>query len=362
MKLTHLLPIFLLLSFNLQAKTIEFMAYNVENLFDTAHDEGKDDWTFTPKGTPGKERACSLIDISHYRKECYKSDWTPEKLDLKLNQISRVVLGKSGRTPDILALVEVENEKVLSMLARKLGYPHYVIATGPDKRGIDTAILYKSEQLLQTSIYQHSVPGSRATRNILEINFLIDGRYPLAVFVNHWPSQGNPTEARLQAAATLRSRMEEIKSVAPQAAMIAVGDFNTIDGDYPHPFHDVLLREYFLYDLHTLFHEDRSIPAEYKKLLPLGTHFYVRDMSWNLLDRVFFNEALLDKAGPSIDISSYDIYAPNFLTREFEYRDPENYNYGTKIIGIPWRYSFNADSAQNAGFSDHFAVKFNIRY
>ncbi|MCR5071125.1 MAG: endonuclease/exonuclease/phosphatase family protein, partial [Bacteroidales bacterium] len=53
--------------------------YNVENLFDTEHDEGKNDLAFTPEG---------------------ENAWTPEKYEKKLANIASVIAAmaeKNGR-------------------------------------------------------------------------------------------------------------------------------------------------------------------------------------------------------------------------------------------------------------------------
>ncbi|MBH47681.1 MAG: hypothetical protein CME71_05885 [Halobacteriovorax sp.] len=46
---------------------LEVMAWNVENLFDTKHDEGKNDWTFVAAKTPGKNDACAKVSFKRYR-------------------------------------------------------------------------------------------------------------------------------------------------------------------------------------------------------------------------------------------------------------------------------------------------------
>ena len=38
--------------------------------------------------------------------------------------------------------MEVENEKVVSRLAKKLGYQKFEITNSPDERGVDVALLY----------------------------------------------------------------------------------------------------------------------------------------------------------------------------------------------------------------------------
>ena len=39
---------FCLVCYSVSAKTISVMSYNVENLFDTVHDQGKEDYTYLP--------------------------------------------------------------------------------------------------------------------------------------------------------------------------------------------------------------------------------------------------------------------------------------------------------------------------
>ncbi|MCO4755188.1 MAG: hypothetical protein KC478_11955, partial [Bacteriovoracaceae bacterium] len=46
MKLITLMS--LILSYGAFAKTVTLMSYNVQNLFDTTHDAGKDDYTYLP--------------------------------------------------------------------------------------------------------------------------------------------------------------------------------------------------------------------------------------------------------------------------------------------------------------------------
>ncbi|MDO9181524.1 MAG: hypothetical protein Q7U04_03905, partial [Bacteriovorax sp.] len=174
-----------LISFSLQAKNLQFMSYNVENLFDTKHDVinhmDKLDWTFLPKGSPGKKEACLGEKNKHHQKECLATDWTEEKLQLKLSQIKEVVTSERS-LPDFLGLVEVENEKVVGQLAKKLGYENFEITQSPDKRGIDVALLYrKSKDIKKIAKIEHDVPVDYPTRNILEVQFLIAQKYPLTI-------------------------------------------------------------------------------------------------------------------------------------------------------------------------------------
>ena len=107
--------------------------YNLENLFDTCHDEGKNDYEFLAEGS-------------------FK--WTGEKYKAKLNNMARV-LAEMGtdKLPGIgcaaIGVAEVENAKCLVDLcnqpvlrARNFQFVH---VEGPDKRGIDCALLYNPQ-------------------------------------------------------------------------------------------------------------------------------------------------------------------------------------------------------------------------
>ena len=53
---------------------VSLMTYNVENLFDTVHDEGKDDYAYLPlsvkQAHPEYLATCTKIDVAAWRKEC----------------------------------------------------------------------------------------------------------------------------------------------------------------------------------------------------------------------------------------------------------------------------------------------------
>ena len=59
---------------------VKVVFYNVENLFDYSHDEGKRDWTFLPLGYPGKRRGCERISDRFFRQMCLETDWNRERI------------------------------------------------------------------------------------------------------------------------------------------------------------------------------------------------------------------------------------------------------------------------------------------
>lgn len=350
-----------------QAKTkLEIMSYNVENLFDTVHDEGKNDWTFLPSNTKGKKAECEKIGYHRYRKSCFNINWTKKHLDMKLEQIKEVITKGRDGLPDILALSEIENANVVGMLAKKLGYENFEVSDSPDKRGVDLALLWKSNSgLSKTDKREHVIKGDyfkkKPTRNILEVSFKLNGKHPITIFVNHWPSLGNPTSTRLVAANTLRDRIQELQKENKGQNIIALGDFNTIPTNFPHPFKSVLEKDGALIDVHEKYRSDRKIHWKEKNKMPLGSYFYGRSMTWNLLDRVFVNGNLMNKTGLDLVLKSYQIYAPKFITKEYEYQKKDGYNAGTVVKGTPKRYSHESTSVSKLGYSDHFPLVFELR-
>ena len=77
------------------AQSFTFVELNCENAFDTRHDEGKEDEEFTPEGT---------------------RRWTRTRYWRKLNGLGQTILSCSDELPDLVALVEVENDSVKSFI------------------------------------------------------------------------------------------------------------------------------------------------------------------------------------------------------------------------------------------------------
>ncbi|OIQ20823.1 MAG: hypothetical protein BM556_02450 [Bacteriovorax sp. MedPE-SWde] len=365
------LILILLLVSSVQAKTLEVMSYNVENLFDAQHDEGKNDWTYMAKNAKGKKEACKKVSSNYRRKECLGTDWTEKKVQLKLSQIKKVILSKErGRLPEILGLVEIENKNVIKKLAKVLGYKKLVVSDSPDRRGVDLAVLWKeSKELKFIAKREHIVKGDyfkkRPTRNILEVEFLIDGKYPLFTFVNHWPSLGNPDDARVVAATLLKGRISEIAKKVKNYNIVAMGDFNTIPKlkkkGNKHPLNDVFLKNSPMFDMLTAFNSSKSVAKSAKDKLPPGTYFYKRGNQWNQLDRFFLSKGLVDGKGLEAELGSYSVYAPSFIRKTFD-KKHENKKSKSKLPAPPFRYNHQASKVKKAGYSDHFPIVFNLKF
>ena len=209
----------LLLMTPLASQSQEFSTFtaawwNVENLFDTRDDPETDDDEFTPQG---------------------ERHWTRRRLSDKVNGIYKTLVQMN--LPDVVGLGEVENNYVLRELCQ--GTPlaqipyRYVHYDSPDRRGIDVALIYRTDRFTVTASRKVNVSDSAEgyfTRDILIVEGVTSTGDSVCLFVNHWPSKRGGEEAdvqRLRIADTLRRQMVELHRQHPAAAIIAMGDMNS---------------------------------------------------------------------------------------------------------------------------------------
>lgn len=217
--------------------------YNQENLFDTIHAPGKNDYDFLPDGS-------------------YK--WTGMKYQSKLKNMSRVLSElctehglKSGAA--VIGLSEVENRTVVEDLTHQpsLANRHYRVLhfDSPDRRGIDCAMLYNPRMFqLEDSLYvPYIYPSDENPAD--EFGFSFDdnnrvvarplfgdtthitrgflvgiGRMAgdrLAVIVNHWPSRGAESVVRERAGRQVFALCQALqKQYGSQLKIVVMGDLN----------------------------------------------------------------------------------------------------------------------------------------
>jgi endonuclease/exonuclease/phosphatase family metal-dependent hydrolase len=359
--MNKLLTLICLISLNAFAGTLEVMSYNVENLFDAKHDvvngKDKEDWAFLPKENALKKEACNKENSKHRRKECHETNWTEEKLEIKLSQITEVVKAANANLPDFLALVEVENSEVVSRLAKKLGYENFEITESPDQRGVDVALLFKNiKSIKKVSRVEHIVPVEYPTRNILEVEFLINEKYPLTLFVNHWPSLHNPDSWRVKAAEVLVSRVKEILIKNPEQSILVMGDFNTVDSNDPHPFKTVLFKDNLFTDIGSV------VDDNVKKKNPPGTYYFAPKDQWNSLDHFFMNAKLQDGKDLEVNLKTFEIFSPSFIQTEIKKKVHIGEEKSVKIVIAPKRFEPEATTKELMGYSDHYPILIKLDY
>ncbi len=314
------------------------MTYNVENLFDAVHDKNREDFAYLPlslKQTPEVQTGCRVLK-GYYKRECFELDWTQELVNQKLKNVAEVILSVEGQKgPDIVILVEVENENILKDLNRQYlknaGYQTQILIEGPDLRGIDVALLSRfpveGKAVLHKIPYKGKTPEDQKrmnrSRGVLEVPLKLPDGHKLIVMAAHFPSQGNPRYWRTQSVEFVRNRMQQL-----QDEMVILGGDLNISQDEE--------------DEVGFFEKDLSSVGLVSHLVGCqkcdGTHEY--RSTWSFLDALVFSKSLGEegKAPYQLDKKSIDIvkFVPNQI---YKGRSPKRFNKKT-----------------GEGVSDHFPL------
>lgn len=339
--------------------------YNVENLFDTQHDPGKNDHEFLPTGS---------------------YQWTEQKYTAKLRNIAQVLSElctefgnkKNPAGAAVIGLSEVENSRALEDLLREpalaaRGY-RYVHFDGPDRRGIDVALLYnpKAFRLVEAQLIPYIYPTE--SQPDVDLGFYIDenGRvkgYPyqngllrgdttyitrgfLTVegylgdekfyfIVNHWPSRGAQSPVRERAGYQVRRLKEALLKQDPEARIVIMGDLNDDPGDLSVTAPEALgtksdKNACAPHDLYNPWYD-----MLYKK--GVGTLYYRG--KWNLFDQIIFTGNLLNTA----DKSRLHLLTNAVFSRDYLLQTEGKYK------GAPKRTT--AGGTWLNGYSDHLPTQ-----
>lgn len=309
-----------------EAQGFCFVELNCENLFDEKHDTLKNDFEFTPEG-------------SHH--------WTRSRYRRKLNSIARELVacggeGEEWRKPDMIALVEVENDSVLYDLTRRsllrtAGYS-YVMTDSPDERGVDVALLYRSDSITVDRHYGIRITppkGARHTRDILYAHCLTTSG-EVHAFVVHAPSRAGGKKAtdyyRMIVAQKLCESIDSLRQSDADAKVIVAGDFN----DY---YTDAAPQLLVSRGMDNLSAGVRGLNGA------KGTYRYRGE--WGSLDHIFMSKTMLQMAS---EHQCYIFDAP-FLTVE-----------DTKYGGVKPHRMFNGPAYDKDGFSDHLPLILRMKF
>lgn len=272
---------------------VTIMTFNVENLFDTRDDAGKDDRTFLPlalKQTDEHRQACNEIKVQYWREQCLNWDWSESVLTRKLAVVAQVILQVgNGRGPDILALQEVENLAILERLRTEYlgaaGYAPAILIEGRDERGIDVAFLTRLGVVDTPVLHQipfQGAPEERVadTRGILEATFRLPDGAQLTGYAVHFPAPFHPTDMRV----TAYEYLNALKSALPEGrAAFAAGDFNTTSTED----REKSMLEKYARQNWVVVHEQGSVSSK-------GTSYYAEADNWSFLDMILWSPARKD--------------------------------------------------------------------
>lgn len=308
--------------------------YNQENLFDTCHDEGKRDYDFLPTGS-------------------YK--WNAMKYNHKLNNMSRAladmgtdVLPNIGCA--IIGLAEVENSKALDDLiaqpalsARNYQYVHI---EGPDRRGIDCALLYNpslfSVKNTRLVPYVQKLKKDSAfyTRGFLTVSGTLADEN-VAVIVCHLPSRFSESFYRELGAEQVKAIKDSLLNDDPNCKVFVMGDMN--DDPIDKSMAGILKGKANIKDVN----EGDMYNPWYNILVKEGVGTLLYQGSWNLFDQILVTPNLLNKDDKK-DFSSLKFWNNQIFKRDYLFQTEGKYK------GSPKRTT--AGGVWLNGYSDHLPV------
>lgn len=308
--------------------------YNQENLFDYTHDEGKNDYDFLPNGS---------------------YHWDEMKYTHKLHNMARV-LSEMGtdRLPGIgcavIGLSEVENDHVMRDLVsqpelKARGY-EFCHIEGPDKRGIDCALIYNPKLFVVKNVklvpYVYELPkdSARATRGFLTVSGQLAGEHVTFV-VCHWPSRGAGSYYRELAAKQVKALKDSLLADDPLVKVMVMGDMN--DDPTNRSMHKVLRAKP---EINEVGADDMYNPW-YNILVKKGTGTLQYQGAWNLFDQIVMTPNMLNYEGKK-DYSSLKYVSNQIFRRDYLFQTEGKYKGNTKRT--------TAGGVWLDGYSDHLPV------
>ncbi|MCH8318759.1 MAG: endonuclease/exonuclease/phosphatase family protein, partial [Bacteroidetes bacterium] len=289
---------------NTTAQNYTIASYNVENLFDTFDDPKTMDEDFLPDG---------------------KYQWNIKRYNDKLENLSKVIaqLGdKDG--PEIIALCEVENRKVVEDLLntrelKKFGYA-IIHQDSPDRRGIDVAFVYKEAifKPIFHKAYTINFPedADLKTRDFLLVSGVFADRDTLHFILNHWPSRWGGTAKseykRMYVASSVREVIDFIFAIDVKSKIIIMGDFN--DEPTNQSIYGILKAK----EKHSgLKPTELYNPIYHLEKENLGSYKFRGD--WNMLDQIILSQSMLNKNSLHYQVNSATIFSPEWLKQHGKY-------------------------------------------
>ena len=301
----------------LLASWLTLVELNCENLFDCQHDSLKQDTEWLPASV---------------------RNWTPARYWRKMNSIGQEILScQDDGIPDLVALVEVENDSVIFDLTRRSLLRHagyeYLMTQSPDVRGIDVALLYQPmtfRPLCCDYLEVEPLEGMRPTRDVLYVQGETSERDTLHVFVVHAPSRfGGEHPTRPNRRVVMERIMQVVRELPEDAKVIIAGDFN----DYA----DSPSLQYL--EQHGLINATREARGSNGAQ---GTYRYQGE--WESIDHVLVSRVLRDFVAESF------INDAPFLLEEDK-----------KYGGVKPLRTYNGYRYQR-GFSDHLPLVVRFRF
>nr|ABY53606.1 non-specific nuclease [Segatella baroniae B14] len=301
--------------------------YNQENLFDTCHDEGKNDYEYLPaKGWNGLKYSNKLKNMAQVLSEM-GTDVIP---------VGCAAIG----------LAEVENDNVLKDLVAqpalaKRGF-NFVHIEGPDRRGIDCALLY-NPQLFQVRnvklvpyVQELKKDSAFYTRGFLTVSGTLANEH-VTIIVCHLPSRFSASFYRESGARQIKVVKDSLLREDPTCKVIVMGDMND-DPEDASMYKELAAKE----NINKVKADEMFNPWYNVHQSGTGTLSY--QGAWNLFDQIILSPTLINQNG-SKDYSTLKYWKNQIFRRDYMFQ-PEG-----KYKGSPKRTT--AGGVWLNGYSDH---------
>ena len=296
--------------------------YNLENLFDTCHDEGHNDYQFLPDG----QYKWTGLKYSH--KLCNVGDSRAYHINAK--GIRRVTRDHS-----------VVEDLVAQEPLKARGYK-FVHVEGPDYRGVDCALIYNPRMFkvdnvkLVPYVYVLEKDSARNTRGFLTVSGTLAGEH-VVVIVNHLPSRGAESFYREEGGRQLRIVKDSLVKADPNAKIIIMGDMN--DDPQDKSMAESLGAQRKMKDV-----EKGGLWNPWWDVLVNGTGTLQYDGKWNLFDQIILSQTLLDQKGKK-DYTTLKYWNHQIFRRDYLFQKEGKYKGNTLRT--------HAGGVWLDGYSDH---------
>ncbi|MBR1446797.1 MAG: endonuclease/exonuclease/phosphatase family protein [Alloprevotella sp.] len=298
--------------------------YNLENLFDTIHDEGKNDFEYLPDGA---------------------NRWGTLKYTHKLRNMSKVLSelcrDKLHGGPAFIGMSEIENRRVLEDLLKQPSLKNtgwrIVHEDGPDRRGVECAFFYnprifqyESHMLVPYYYKDPSQPEvdlgfytdrtgkvipykelkgdtTHITRGFLVMSGRLAGEKVHAI-VCHWPSRFAGSPVRERAGEQVCALKNALLRQDPGAHIIIMGDMND------DPENKSLSVEL------GCKHNQKDVKGDsdmfnpwWDMLYKVGQGTLMYNGKWNLFDQIVFNGTLIGKDRSTLKYLKCEVFNRSYL-------------------------------------------------
>jgi len=306
---------------NLYALDFKVASYNVENFFDLHYDK---------------------TEYKEYKPNT--KSWNKNAYTRKLQNISKVIQDLDA---DILALQEIESQRVLDAIVEKNPYYKYTKFLKNKNSAIGLALLSKFPIVKSDNVIVDKY--DKYARDILKVTVSIENK-PLLLYVNHWRSKKAKESQRIKYALALKKNIEKLDEFEDY---IILGDLNSNYNEYQTFKYDKKLNDTFnITGINQILNTTTDENFIHKNTL-FQYDFKVHFNTWlevesynrfsakfkqhnNTPDNIILSKGLFDNRNISYINKSFNVFKPKYLYNK------------NKIIR--WNKS------KKTGYSDHLPI------